>query len=91
MTQGAESTGALGSLAWSYWSRVFGQQDVTVLGQMGVCRCALLFCEPDCDSQSEVIALGQDGEAAKAQGTLREQVSKSETCPLSPAQPRLSG
>jgi hypothetical protein len=58
---------------------------------MGVCRCALLSWQLDYDSQSEVIALGRDGEAAKAQWMLREQVSKSETCPLSPAQPRLSG
>jgi hypothetical protein len=65
--------------------------DVTVSGQMRVCICTLSSWEPDCGNQSKVIVLEWEGEAAGAQGTLREQVSKSETCPLSPAQPRLSG
>jgi hypothetical protein len=65
--------------------------DVTVSGQTRVCIGTLLYWEPDCGNQSKVIALEREGEVAKAQGTLREQVSKSETCPLSPAQPWLSG
>ncbi len=53
--------------------------DVTVSGQMGVCICALSSWEPDCGNQSKVIVLEREGEAAAAQGTLRGQVSKSET------------
>jgi hypothetical protein len=65
--------------------------DITVSGQTGVCISTLLSWEPDCGNVSKVIVLEWEGEAAAVQGTLRGQVSKSETCPLSPAQPRLSG
>ena len=79
---------------WEYGSAgIFGKvpavsflwpADVTVTGQTGVCTCTLLSWEPDCGNQSKVIALVREGETAEAQATLREQVSKSETCPLSP-------